>query len=56
MRNLFAGKDDAATVGNQFAGNQVDQGGLAGAVGADQGVDFAVVDWPSPHRSFYTGI
>ncbi len=40
-RDVAAVEMDAAFVGMQFTGELRDQGGLAGAVGTDDGVDFA---------------
>ena len=39
--DLHAAKDDAARLGGEKAGHQVEQGGLAGAVGADDRLDGA---------------
>ena len=39
--DLHAAKDDAARLGGEKTGHQVEQGGLAGAVGADDRLDGA---------------
>ena len=44
MRDVAAVEDDAAGVGGERAGDLVDEGGLAGAVGADDGVGLAGED------------
>ena len=42
--DVLAKEEDLAGVGGVDAGNVVEDGGLAGAVGADQTVDLAVFD------------
>jgi hypothetical protein len=42
--DVAAVEEDLAAAGRQELGNQVETGGLAGAVGADQGVDVAAFD------------